>query len=139
MGANKIKTIGGIAMNFPDDLRYTQSHEWARKEGKEFVVGVTEYAQKELSDVVYVEAPELDAEVEAGGQACVVESVKAAFDIYAPVSGKVIAVNEELEGDPGLVNSDPYGAGWLFRIEADDDAAYNELMDAEAYTKHVNG
>jgi glycine cleavage system H protein len=100
-------------MNVPDDLRYAPSHEWLRADG---TVGITDHAQAELTDVVYVELPKVGSEVKAGQQICVVESVKAASDIYAPASGTVAAVNEALSSNPALLNTDPYGAGWIFRL-----------------------
>ncbi len=120
-------------MNVPDDLKYTETHEWIRLEGGNARVGVTDHAQAELTDVVYVELPKVGAKVEAKAAAAVVESVKAAGDIYAPLTGTVVAVNEALENDPAFVNTDPYGEGWLFVIapEAPDEVA--QLKDAAAY------
>ncbi len=126
-------------MDFPSDAKYTKTHEWVKKDGDTYVTGITEYAQKELSDVVYVEMPEVGKQVEAGTVMCVVESVKAAFDIFAPMSGTVSEVNADLEGDPGLVNTDSYGTGWLIKINATDVSQYERLMDTEAYTAHVAG
>ncbi len=118
----------------PAELRYASSHEWARLEDDGTVtVGITDHAQNALGDVVYVELPELDALVEAGEEAGVVESVKAASDIYAPVGGTVIAVNKVLEDAPETVNQDPYGEGWFFRIEPNDVAELDELLDADGY------
>lgn len=124
-------------MSFPKQLRYTQSHEWARREGEKIIVGITDYAQKEISDVVFVELPKTGQTVQAGKMAAVIESVKAAFDIYAPVSGKVIAVNTQLESDPGKVNQDCYGEGWLFEIEPTDASEWESLLSAEAYEAHL--
>ncbi len=126
-------------MEFPDGLRYTKSHEWAKKDGQIYIVGITEYAQKELSDVVYVELPDVGREMKATDSACVVESVKAAFDIYTPLSGTIVAVNDALEDDPSLVNSAPYEAGWLFKIEISNEDEINTLMDTAAYSEIVNG
>lgn len=120
-------------MNLPNELKYTKSHEWARREGNRVVVGITEYAQHEISDVVFVEVPKLGAVLQAGKAAAVVESVKAAFDIYAPVSGKVTKVNADLENDPALVNREPYGLGWFFEMEMAAPAEWESLMNAEAY------
>ena len=103
-------------MNLPSDLRYTKTHEWVRKSGDKWVVGISDYAQHEISDVVFVELPHLGQKVEQGKAVSVVESVKAAFDIYAPVSGTIKAINTSLESDPGIVNQDPYGKGWFFEI-----------------------
>ena len=119
--------------NVPDDLRYTESHEWVRVEGENARVGITDHAQAELTDVVYVELPKMGAQLEARGNAAVVESVKAASDIYAPVSGEVVEVNEALSSNPALVNTDPFGEGWIFvvKMASPDDA--KQLKDAAAY------
>ncbi len=120
-------------MEFILDVRYATTHEWARTTGDEVVVGISDYAQSTLSDVVYVELPEVGDKVSKGEQLGVVESVKAAGDIYAPASGTVVAVNEGLEDSPELVNQDPFGEGWLVRIRLDDPAELDDLMDAAAY------
>jgi glycine cleavage system H protein len=120
----------------PTELKYASSHEWARlEEDGSVTVGITDHAQDALGDVVYVEHPEVGATVSAQQEAGVVESVKAASDIYAPVSGTVIAVNDALEDAPELVNQDPYGDGWFFRIEPDDVSELDELLDAQAYAE----
>lgn len=120
----------------PSELRYARSHEWARlEEDGTVTVGITDHAQDALGDVVYVEHPEEGQEVNAQEEAGVVESVKAASDIYAPVSGTVVAVNETLVDAPETVNEDPYGDGWFFRIDPDDVTELDELMDAEAYAE----
>ncbi len=119
---------------FPSDLRYAQSHEWARQESDGVIaVGITDHAQDALGDVVFVELPEVGQEVESGEEAGVVESVKAASDIYAPVAGTVLAVNEALEDAPETVNQDPYGDGWFFRVQARDGTDLDALLDADAY------
>ncbi len=120
----------------PEELRYAATHEWARVEDDgSIAVGISDHAQEALGDVVYVELPEPGTTVSAGDQAGVVESVKAASDIYSPVSGEVIAVNTALEDAPETVNAGPYGDGWLFRVKpADDDLSH--LLDAAAYTAH---
>jgi glycine cleavage system H protein len=118
----------------PNELKYAKSHEWARlEEDGTVTVGITDFAQQQLGDVVYVELPEIDVALEAGDEAGVVESVKAASDIYAPIGGTVIAVNSVLEDAPETVNEDPYGAGWFYRIDPNDVADLDELLDAEAY------
>lgn len=122
-------------MNIPQELKYTKTHEWVRREGNKVVVGISDYAQKEISDVVFVETPKNGACAEAGKPLAVVESVKAAFDIYAPVSGVVSGVNTDLEGDPGIVNGDCYGKGWFFEIEMSDESQWDQLMSAEDYEK----
>ncbi len=122
-------------MNVPSDRRYRDTHEWAKLEDGLVVVGITDYAQSELGDVVYVEQPELGREVEAGEAVAVIESVKTASDIYAPVSGEIVAVNDALAEHPEKVNEDPYGEGWLFKIKPKDPAELEALLDAEAYKK----
>ena len=120
----------------PNELRYAKTHEWARLEDDGTVtIGISDFAQDALGDVVYVELPEVDAVVEGGDEAGVVESVKAASDIYAPIGGTVIAVNEVLEDAPETVNKDPYGDGWFFRIAPNDVADLDELLDADAYSE----
>jgi len=117
-----------------NELKYVSSHEWIRDEGDGTVtIGITDHAQDLLGDVVFVELPEQGSDVGAGDDAGVVESVKAASDIYAPVSGQVVAVNEQLEESPELVNSDPYGDGWFFRVKLSDASELDDLLDAAAY------
>ena len=119
--------------NIPSDLRYASSHEWARLEADGSVtVGISDHAQQALGDVVYVELPEVGGQLAAGQEAGVVESVKAASDIYAPVSGEVIAINEALADSPELVNSDPYGS-WFFRLQPSDTSELDKLLDAAGY------
>lgn len=120
-------------MNVPSELKYRDTHEWVRVEDGVAVVGITDYAQGELGDVVYVELPELGRKVEAGEAVAVIESVKTASDIYAPVSGEIVEVNEALADSPELVNEDPYGKGWLFKIKMADQSELDALLDAEAY------
>ena len=121
-------------MDFPEDLLYTKTHEWVKKEGDNKVrVGITSYAQSELGDVVYIELPDLDRIVKAGTACTVVESVKAAYDIYAPVSGKVIEANTDLENNPQLVNEDPYGKGWFSIIEMEDPQELTKLLSNKDY------
>ena len=120
--------------DIPADLKYIASHEWVRVEGDGTVtVGVTDHAQDALGDVVYVELPEIDVVLSAGDEAGVVESVKAASDIYTPLSGTVIAVNSTLEDAPEQVNSDPYGEGWFFKLRLADAGELDELLDADGY------
>jgi glycine cleavage system H protein len=120
-------------MNIPADLHYNNSHEWLRLEGDIATVGITDHAQAELTDVVFVELPAVGKAVDAGDPTAVVESVKAASDIYAPLSGEIVEGNAEVEADPALVNTDPYGRGWIFKIRLSDPAAVSRLMDAAAY------
>ena len=118
----------------PSELRYTASHEWLRVEdGNQVVVGITAYAQSALGDMIFVELPRPGIVVTVGDDCAVVESVKAAADIFAPVGGEVLAINEELEARPEQINEDPYGSGWLFRMQLQDPAELDALMDAEAY------
>ncbi|MFM8498689.1 MAG: glycine cleavage system protein GcvH [Chakrabartia sp.] len=118
---------------------FTDEHEWIEVNGNEAVVGITDYAQSQLGDIVFVEIPAAGATVTKGGDAAVVESVKAASDVYAPVSGTVIAGNDALNEDPSLVNSDPEGEGWFFRLTLDDPSQLDGLMDASAYKAFVAG
>jgi glycine cleavage system H protein len=120
-------------MEFPSELRYTATHEWAKREGTRVRVGITEHAQHEISDVVYVELPKSNAQATKGKGIAVVESVKAAFDIYAPVSGSILRANQELESNPALVNQDPYGRGWFFEIEMKDSFEWEGLLTADQY------
>ena len=123
-------------MDFPEDLFYTKTHEWVKKEGDNKVrVGITSHAQSELGDVVYIELPDLDRIVKAGTACTVVESVKAAYDIYAPVSGKVIEANTDLENNPQLVNENPYGKGWFSIIEMEDPQELTKLLSNKDYEK----
>ena len=122
-------------MNVPEDLKYTASHEWVRAEADGTVrVGITDHAQDALGEMVYVEAPEAGRKVGAGEACAVVESVKAASDVYAPLAGEVIEANPALAGSPGELNKDPYGA-WIFRLKPADPAALAKLLDADAYRK----
>ena len=120
-------------MNVPDDLFYTESHEWVRVEGENARVGITDHAQAELTDVVYVELPKVGAKADARGQIAVVESVKAASDIYAPIKGTVVEANKALEGNPALINTDPFGEGWIFVLKMDSAEDVKQLKDPAAY------
>lgn len=120
-------------MNIPKDLRYTDSHEWVRWEGGIATVGITDFAQAQLSELTFVELPSAGEEVSAQEEVAVVESVKAASDVYAPIAGTVTEVNEELSSRPELINSDPYGAGWMLRIKPANPADIEQLLDAEKY------
>lgn len=124
-------------MNFPKTLRYTKTHEWTARTGQQARVGISDYAQKEISDIVFVELPKLGQACEQGKPVAVVESVKAAFDIYAPVSGKIKSVNKELESNPALVNQSCYERGWFFEIEMSDAADWDRLMGADDYEKNL--
>ena len=126
-------------MNVPKNLKYSKTHEWVRVEGNVAIVGVTDHAQEELTDIVYVETPGVGTQVEAAKGCAVVESVKAASDIYAPVSGEITEANEELSEAPELVNEDPYGKGWLFKIKMNDPAELNDLLSPDDYAHHIGG
>ena len=118
----------------PNDVVYAPSHEWAREIGDGVVeVGISDFAQQALGDVVYIELPEIGQEVDAGDECCAIESVKAASDIYAPIGGKIVAVNEDLDGEPELLNESPFGGGWMFRIKATDLDELKNLLSAEVY------
>ncbi len=124
-------------MPTPTDLRFATSHEWVRLEGDIATVGISHHAQEELTDVVFVELPTVGRKVDAGDPTAVVESVKAASDIYAPVAGEVVEVNPEVESDPSLVNSDPYGKGWIFKLRVKNAADAAALLDPAAYASHI--
>ena len=120
--------------DFPAELKYANSHEWARLESDgTIVVGITDHAQDALGDIVFIELPEIGVEVTAGAEVAVVESVKAASDIYSPITGEVVEVNSGLEDQPELVNGSPYEDGWLFTVRVDSEKDYSELLDAEGY------
>lgn len=124
-------------MAIPTDVRYTKSHEWARLDGNTVVVGISDHAQEQLGDVVHVDLPKLGRSLAAGATAAEIESVKAVSDIYAPVSGTVVAVNDGLDDSPDLVNRDAYGEGWLFKLEVADASALEGLLEAAAYAALV--
>jgi glycine cleavage system H protein len=124
-------------MDFPENLRYTKTHEWIAVQGAKGKVGVTQYAQGEISDVVFVDLPKQGQIVQQAKMAAVVESVKAAFDIYAPVSGKITDTNKALESNPGLINQNPYTDGWIFELELSSPAEMNALMTAAQYQEVV--
>lgn len=124
-------------MEFPLDLKYTTEHEWVRVRDEVAVVGITEYAQSELGDVVFVELPEVGAHVKKGAAFGVVESVKSVSDLFAPVSGEVVNVNRALADHPEKVNEDPYGDGWMIEIRMDDPTELDDLLDASAYAARV--
>jgi glycine cleavage system H protein len=125
--------------NIPSDLKYASSHEWVRNEGDGTVtVGISEHAQGLLGDMVFVDLPDVGDEFAAGDDCAVAESVKAASDIYAPVAGEIVEINEELEDAPEKVNSDPYGDGWLFRIKLEDAGELGDLLDAEGYESSID-
>lgn len=122
-----------------NEERFTEQHEWIRVDGNVGTIGITDYAQNALGDVVFVELPEIGAELAKGADAAVVESVKAASEIYAPVSGEIVAINEHLEGDPSLVNSSPTENGWFYKIRLGDPSELGELMTETDYLKFIKG
>ena len=126
-------------MTYDPDVKYQKSHEWARKEGTLFTVGISDYAQDSLGDVVFVELPEVGKEVKKGETFGVVESVKAASDVYAPLSGTIVEVNSKLKEDPALVNKEPFGAGWFVKIQASNPSEYEELLSSTEYEAFVQG
>ena len=124
-------------MNVPDELLYTETHEWIKREGENVRIGVTDHAQSELTDVVYVELPKMDRQANAKEAIAVVESVKAASDIYAPMKGTIVEVNKALEADPGLINREPYDQGWIFVLRIDNADDLKQLKDAAAYKEQI--
>jgi glycine cleavage system H protein len=120
-------------MNLPKALKYSKEHEWVKIDGNRAIVGITDFAQSELGDIVFVELPEVDDEVDAGSTFGTVESVKTVSDLYVPVSGRVVEVNDKLEDEPELVNDDPYGEGWMIVIEMSDPGQLDQLLDADGY------
>lgn len=124
-------------MMIPKDLLYTKTHEWVRQEDDGTVVGITDFAQSQLSDLTYVELPAVGDQLEVNEEFAVLESVKAASDIYAPISGTVVEVNENLAENPELINTDPYGEGWLVRMEPKNPADFDDLVDADAYETSI--
>jgi glycine cleavage system H protein len=124
-------------MNLPEDLRYTKEHEWCRVKGKVATIGITDHAQEQLGDVVYIELPKEGEEVKKDEAFGVIESVKAVSDLFSPVDGKVIEVNDPLLDGPGIVNDDPYEEGWMIRVQMTDPSDVEELMTAEEYAEYV--
>ena len=124
-------------MNVPEELSYTADHEWLRMESDEGTVGITAYAADELGDIVFVELPAAGSRLEAGTTFGAIESVKTASDLFAPVTGEILAVNEQLTGSPELINTDPYGEGWMLRVRLDDPSALEALEDAAAYRDRI--
>jgi glycine cleavage system H protein len=122
-----------MKMNIPESLRYTDQHEWIKVDGQIGTIGVTDFAQNSLSDMTYVELPQAGKVVKQGDELAAIESCKAAASIYAPVAATVVEVNEELELDPGLINTDPYGKGWICKLKIEDDSQLSELLSAEQY------
>lgn len=122
-------------MNIPKELKYSKDHEWVKVEGKVAIIGVTDFAQSQLGDVVFVELPDESGTVKVGDGFSVIESVKAVSDIYAPVSGKIVKVNQALTDSPDLINQEPYGEGWIVVIEMSDSSELDDLLDSDAYAQ----
>lgn len=125
-------------MTVPAECKYTEDHEWIKNEGGAYLVGITEYAQSELGDVVFVDLPEIGKTVAKGDTLLAVESVKAVSDVYAPVAGKVVAINEALQDSPELINTSSFGDGWMVKLEVSDAGELNKLLDAGAYQEHIS-
>jgi glycine cleavage system H protein len=126
-------------MQLPDDLRYSSDHEWVRLENGQLRLGITDYAQDALGDVVYVEIPQIGLQIDAAGKVSEVESTKSVSDIYAPVAGTIVAVNDALSDSPERLNDDPYGEGWICIIEPADPGSVDELMDVDGYRRLIEG
>ncbi len=125
-------------MNVPDDLKYAESHEWVRMDGDVATVGITDHAQAELTDIVFVEPPKVGDSVDKGAGVAVVESVKAASDIYAPVSGEILEANAALDSDPALLNTDPFGDGWIYKVKLSDAGELEALKSPEDYREQIS-
>jgi glycine cleavage system H protein len=120
-----------------DDLKYTDSHEWIKEKGDKVIIGITDHAQSELTDIVFAELPEIGKEIKKGDELCVVESVKSVSEIYSPITGKIINVNDKLEDNPEIINENPYDDGWLVEIEIANKEELNELLDPKEYKKII--
>ncbi|HDL60240.1 MAG TPA: glycine cleavage system protein GcvH [candidate division WOR-3 bacterium] len=124
-------------MKVPEELKYTEEHEWVKVEGDIAIVGITDFAQNELSDIVYVELPEVGKNIKKGDVIATVEAVKTVADVYSPVSGEIIEVNEKLKDEPSIINNDPYGEGWIAKVKMENPEEINALLDHAAYKKLV--
>ncbi len=124
-------------MKIPEDLKYHKEHTWVRLSGKKAIIGITDYAQEQLGDIVYIDLPEVDSEVEANAEMAEIESTKATSSVIAPVTGVVIEVNEDLAESPEIINEDPYGKGWIAKVEIEDPSELDELMDAGEYARFI--
>jgi len=133
----KIQGFDNMSDDVRDDLKYTESHEWLKVEGNKAKVGITDHAQSELTDIVFVEFPEVGKTVKKGEELCVVESVKSVSEIYAPVSGKIVDINKKLEDEPETINSSPYDDGWLVEIEIENRSEIDDLLNADSYKKMI--
>ena len=124
-------------MNTPNDIKYTKEHEWVSLDGKTATIGITDYAQSQLGDIVFVEFPDINSEINQNETFGVIEAVKTVADLFAPVSGEIIEVNSSLEDSPNFINSDPYGSGWIIKVKINDSNEYNGLMSSDVYDEHI--
>ena len=124
-------------MNIPNDIKYTKEHEWVSLDGETATIGITDYAQSQLGDIVFVEFPDINSEINQNETFGVIEAVKTVADLFAPVSGEIIEVNSSLEDSPNFINSDPYGSGWIIKIKINDSNEYNGLMSSDVYEEHI--
>ena len=124
-------------MNTPNDIKYTKEHEWVSLDGETATIGITDYAQSQLGDIVFVEFPDINSEINRNETFGVIEAVKTVADLFAPVSGEIIEVNSSLEDSPNFINSDPYGSGWIIKIKINDSNEYNGLMSSDDYEEHI--
>ena len=124
-------------MNTPNDIKYTKEHEWVSLDGETATIGITDYAQSQLGDIVFVEFPDINSEINQNETFGVIEAVKTVADLFAPVSGEIIEVNSSLEDSPNFINSDPYGSGWIIKVKIKDSNEYNGLMSSEDYEEHI--
>ena len=124
-------------MNTPNDIKYTKEHEWVSLDGKTATIGITDYAQSQLGDIVFVEFPDINSEINQNETFGVIEAVKTVADLFAPVSGEIIEVNSSLEDSPNFINSDPYGSGWIIKVKINDSNEYNGLMSSDVYEEHI--
>ena len=124
-------------MNTPNDIKYTKEHEWVSLDGETATIGITDYAQSQLGDIVFVEFPDINSEINQNETFGVIEAVKTVADLFAPVSGEIIEVNSSLEDSPNFINSDPYGSGWIIKLKINDSNEYNGLMSSDVYEEHI--
>ena len=124
-------------MNTPSDIKYTKDHEWVSLDGETATIGITDYAQSQLGDIVFVEFPDINSEINQNETFGVIEAVKTVADLFAPVSGEIIEVNSSLEDSPNFINSDPYGSGWIIKVKINDSNEYNGLMSSDVYEEHI--
>ena len=124
-------------MNIPNDIKYTKEHEWVSLDGETVTIGITDYAQSQLGDIVFVEFPDINSEINQNETFGVIEAVKTVADLFAPVSGEIIEVNSSLEDSPNFINSDPYGSGWIIKVKIKDSNEYNGLMSSDVYEEHI--